>query len=129
MRSISDVLISHLANERIRYHRHSPDRSRPALRCFVLPFAVENFLLACRVFIDDRKRCIRVETGIGIRAQRRRYPLVCEYIARANQELNLGCFQLDMCSGEITFVISAAVEDAEVSEKMLQKITMSCFPG
>jgi len=120
MRNISDVLADHLEREGVRYYRN-PDESAE-LQGYVLPLGATHCLQTCWVLIGDGERYLRLETGAGIKVEKRHYAKVCEYIAGANRGLKLGHFQLDTSTGDVAFVVAATLQDTDFSEPMLKRL-------
>ena len=136
MKEIADVLVEHMKHKGLRYDLYRPSVKIPGMRGYVLPLEAERCLLTCRVIICEGTRYVRVETCIGVRVQEHQCAAVGEFLTRANCEMKLGYFQLDMCSGEVAYVVAATFEESEVSEMMLHRLISNAvgtydevFPG
>jgi hypothetical protein len=84
--------------------------------------------LGARLEIEQRQNVLRVLILTGIFAPEQRRTATMEAVARANYNLPLGCFEMDVTDGEVRCRGSLPIRDVEsVPEPMLQAVVFGTW--
>lgn len=71
---------------------------------------------------DDTRRLLVYTRPQGILIKDQDIPKVADFITRANYGLPLGNFELDLNDGELNFKNTLAIEDGDLTEKMVNTL-------
>lgn len=84
--------------------------------------AGEHATFSCVLVIDERLQCLSIYTHTGILVPSIKRLRMADFIARANYVLLLGCFELDVESGEFHFRLSLPLAESELSHQQLRDL-------
>lgn len=98
---------------------HSVDEAKGMVFCYV---AGEHGTLSCMLVIDEKMQCLSIYTHMGVVVPSIKRLRMADFIARANYALLLGCFELDVDSGELHFRLSLPLAESELSRQQLRDL-------
>jgi hypothetical protein len=111
-------------------HTYFQTRNWPFIQSEALPIVQVEFTgaeqrWAVQIFcIEEQGQCV-VYSLCPVRAPALRRPDVMDLLTRANCNLILGNFELDLASGDIRFKTSLAVGDADLTSDLFERLLLA----
>ncbi|MGI6357702.1 MAG: YbjN domain-containing protein [Bacillota bacterium] len=113
---ILETVCEYLDNERWSYHA---DRERSLV---FFDVAGEKGTMSCAIVVDEGLRCLTFLIQLGVTVPGIKRLRMSDFITRVNYALLLGCFELNVDSGDMRFRVSLPLADAELSRQQLRDI-------
>lgn len=87
-----------------------------------LRISSENQQYRCVFLADDATNVLLLYTIIPVIVPKSSRLAICEYICRANHNMKLGNFEIDMEDGEVRFKASLDMDGIEVSTSLIRNL-------
>jgi len=114
MGKILEIIEAHLTQDDWNYTK---SKDKDMIICGVNG---KNATFRLYFYVNEETEYLLITTAIDTRIPEHKRILVAEYIIRANYNLNLGSFELNMETGEIQYKTSISVKNGELSVQMVE---------
>jgi hypothetical protein len=114
-----DTVAKWLEQRKVKYTRVETNGGKLNL---IANFALKNGNVRIVGFVRDSIPVVVFNTAAPINVPEERRGAAAEFVARANNRLWVGCFELDYATGQISYVTSVDVQDGELTPRMVQSL-------